>query len=98
MTYRDEFPDLAGDTMPQFPAGFVDESWHNDTKPHWLHAERKLEIWVAPEDRSAREYDAEPRFQVYSVDDEGQFQPDHPIFESEIWDNVEAFLTNEDRL
>ena len=56
--------------------GFQDNSWHNDIDPHWasggfipLESDTKsIEIWIAPENKSKREFPELSRFRVVLSD------------------------------
>lgn len=49
-----EFPDFDQSTLPAIPAGFEDESWHNDACPSFYSEALQLRLWVdyaKPEER-----------------------------------------------
>lgn len=56
--FEREFPGFsaawAADQLPTIPAGFEDQSWHNDTCPSWRHENLGLTLfidWPNPCDR-----------------------------------------------
>lgn len=56
MTYQSEFPDFDPATMPAIPAGFEDESWHNDVCPNFHAAAEGLTVWIDYADPALSEF------------------------------------------
>jgi hypothetical protein len=54
-SWQYEFPDMTD--MPEIPAGFHDESWHNDTCPNFASDDetKALRIWIDYPDQALRE-------------------------------------------
>jgi hypothetical protein len=55
-TYKTEFPDFVLDV--EIPAGFIDNSWHNDAMPNWIRElpdGRMVVLWVDYLDPAKRE-------------------------------------------
>jgi hypothetical protein len=95
MSYREEFPKFDPATMPALPAEWLDNSWHNDTMPHFDHAECPLSIWIDYLDPADREHQEGCRFSVYRLDGDGQFADDGlPVLQTDDWSAV-LTLVNE---
>jgi hypothetical protein len=71
MSYRTEFPDFPPETMPVIPAGFLDQSYHQDLCPNFVNPQIHLVIWVDFADRNVREYVHSHRFTVNCCDEDG---------------------------
>jgi hypothetical protein len=75
MTYQTEFPDFTLDFA--VPAGFVDQSWRNDSCPCWVNDRRRLIFSADYADPAMREIPEGDRFMVMPVTDSnsvyGQF-------------------------
>jgi hypothetical protein len=85
MSFQSEFPDFAPATMPAIPAGWADESWHNDTCPRFLTG-NGFTVFVDYADEALREFDGGARFAV---------QPEascENLLETDDWDAVLAFV------
>jgi len=66
--YQAEFPDYRPEDMPAIPAGWVDQSWHNDACPFFLAAP-DLGVFVDYADPHTRECDEGHRFMVVRMED-----------------------------
>lgn len=91
MTYLTEFSNFASSNMPVIPAGFIDQSWHNDTMPHWEHDALRVSLWIDHEDPKERECDAGFRFALYDIDADGAFVG-NAFFQSDNWPEVERAI------
>jgi hypothetical protein len=89
MTYREEFPDFDPATMPSIPAGWTDQSWHNDTCPSFNTGNGKV-VFVDFADVSLREWNDGKRFNVH-VDPE---VADHNevLLETDDWQQILKFV------
>lgn len=65
MTIATEFPDYDPATLPEIPAGWVDQSWHNDACP--CFETEGLQIYIDYADPSQRDIPDMPRFSVQTV-------------------------------
>jgi hypothetical protein len=61
-----EFPDFVVDF--ELPEGFEDSSWHNDAMTSWIHASKKLHLFVNYADKELQEIGTS-RFCLSRVDD-----------------------------
>ena len=67
--YKTEFPDFKLDVP--IPAGFTDNSWHNDTMPNWIRElpdERMMVLWIDYADPAMRDYPHNVRFVLHLMD------------------------------
>ena len=67
--YKTEFPDFKLDVA--IPAGFVDNSWHNNVMPCWyreLPDERMMVLWIDYADPALRDYPHNVRFVLHLMD------------------------------
>lgn len=67
--YKTEFPDFNLDVP--IPAGFVDNSWHNNVMPCWvreLHDERMAVLWIDYADPALRDHPQNARFVLQVMD------------------------------
>lgn len=67
--YKTEFPDFVLDVA--IPAGFVDNSWHNNVMPCWvreLNDERMVVLWIDYSDPALRDHPQNARFVVHVMD------------------------------
>lgn len=93
-TWRDEFPDMPADAMPEIPEGFVDESWHNDTCPCFWSEARGVRLWVDYPDRERRE---EPTLERFSLMAGEHASPDQiEVLRTENWSDVLKALEQDD--
>ena len=79
MSYQTEFSDFPAADMPAIPAGFTDESWHNDACPRFDNAELGLTLWIDFLNPAERETAGGTRFILCSGDD----KPDSETIESD---------------
>jgi hypothetical protein len=89
MTYREEFPDFDPATMPSIPAGWTDQSWHNDTCPSFYTSNGKV-VFVDFADVSLREWQDGKRFNVKvdpEIADFNEF-----LLETDDWQEVLKFV------
>jgi hypothetical protein len=92
MSISTEFSDYDLSTLPAIPAGWIDESWHNDAMPQW----RCGHLWIQVDyaDPDMRETKGHSRFCVYRYTD-----PADPYGESVIylttddWRSVLVFVS-----
>jgi len=81
--YKTEFPDFKLDVP--IPAGFVDNSWHNNVMPCWyreLPDERMMVLWIDYADPALRDHPHNVRFVLHLMD-------------SSLTDIEESFASNE---
>ena len=88
--YLDSFPEYETSDMPEIPAGFEDQSWHNDVMPSWTHSGAHLILWIAHSDKLKREDADAPRFQLYALDDDHQMTEDPAILSTDDWAEMAA--------
>lgn len=86
--YREAFPDFDPTTMPQIPAGFVDQSWRNDTMPSFRCAAALLTMWIDYADPELREIREGGRFSLMR-DKEDETHPEF-LMESDSLDEIVA--------
>jgi hypothetical protein len=87
------FPDFPIEDMPQFPEGFVDSSWHNDTCPSFTDSVLRVLVYVDYVDVDLRERFNGKRFAVLRLDEEGTIADcTADCFESDDWTDVQAEL------
>ena len=80
--YKTEFPDFKLDVP--IPAGFVDNSWHNNVMPCWIRElsdERMAVLWIDYADPALRDHPQNARFILHVMD-------------SSITDIQESFVSN----
>lgn len=83
---RREFPDYDVSTLPAIPAGFLDESWHNDVCPIFRNPETDLSLMIDYPDPKDREFPEAPRFSV------GRFDTDARPFNSDDFAEILRFI------
>lgn len=91
-TYQTEFPDFVLDV--QIPAGFTDNSWHNDTMPNFIYDFGDctlLKVWIDYADENMREHPGAPRFLV-EYDVEGDSTASGMLLASDNWQEVVDFV------
>jgi hypothetical protein len=86
--YLTEFPDFKDESLPAIPEGFVDQSWKNETCPHW--EKDGIGIWINYSEPSRREISTMSRFII--TDDNFQV-----ILETEDWTQVLQALAQIDQ-
>lgn len=89
MTYQTEFPDFEPSTMPQIPAGWTDQSWHNDSCPSFnTDADAIVYIdYLNPQDREIPEGE---RFVVLT---DPEFTDNtQTVFGADDWNAVLAYI------
>jgi hypothetical protein len=67
--YKTEFPDFKLDVS--IPAGFVDNSWHNNVMPCWVRElpdEKIMVLWIDYADPALRDYPHNVRFVLHLMD------------------------------
>lgn len=89
MTYRTEFPDFDSATMPAIPAGWTDQSWHNDACPSF-NAGNGMVVFIDFADPSLKEFEDTKRFTVHS--DPEVHDSNDVLFETDDWEECLAFL------
>lgn len=90
MRYLDEFPDFDPATMPAIPAGFEDQSWHNDVCPSFWHEANRLRIWIDYANPRDREDETMTRFALVRTDEECTHVAD--IVHSDDWADILAAI------
>lgn len=91
MTYQTEFPDFILDV--EIPAGFDDQSWHNDVCPRFeknLPDGQYLVIWVDYADPEDREYSNCHRFAVDIHDHDATYLD--TLIRSDNWQEILNFI------
>lgn len=90
--WQQEFPDYPVDQFPSpIPAGWVDESWHNNVCPSFIATEadgRALTVWIDYPDPAQREFPDSRRFSVSVHDEDGDDCVN--ALESDDWDGFLA--------
>jgi hypothetical protein len=69
MLYKNEFPDFVLDV--EIPAGFIDNSWHNNAMPCWyreLADNQVVVLWIDYADTALRDHPLNARFVVHLMD------------------------------
>lgn len=69
MSYKTEFPNFALDVP--IPAGFVDNSWHNNAMPCWVRElpdEKIMVLWIDYADPALRDHPNNARFVLHVTD------------------------------
>ena len=67
--YKTEFPDFKLDV--EIPAGFVDNSWHNNVMPCWVRElpdEKMMVLWIDYADPALRDHPQNARFVLHVTD------------------------------
>ena len=67
--YKTEFPDFKLDVP--IPAGFIDNSWHNNVMPCWIRElsdERMAVLWIDYADPALRDHPQNARFVLQVMD------------------------------
>lgn len=91
MTYRTEFPDFRPEDMPAIPAGWSDQSWHNDACPFFL-ATPSLGVFVNFADPMEREFSDCPRFLVVPMEDGLHPMDSDTLLQTDDWSEVLAYV------
>ncbi len=86
MTYREEFPDYDPATMPEIPARWIDQSWHNDAAPIFL-TPSGLSVLVDYADPVEHETRGK-RFIAFNP------SSNRTLFEADDWSEMVAFVMN----
>ncbi len=97
MSYKTEFPDFVLDVT--IPAGFEDNSYHNDVCPRFekqLPDGNYLVIWVDFANPSEREYLNCHRFAVDLHDQDFIYLK--TLVRSDYWENILDFITHAERV
>jgi hypothetical protein len=89
MTYRAEFPDFDPATLPAIPAGWTDQSWHNDACPSF-NAGNGMVVFIDFADASLKEFEDTKRFTVHA--DPEIHDSNDVLFETDEWNECLAFL------
>ena len=90
-SFKVEFPDYPAGDLPTLPAGFVDQSWHNDACPSFVNEALKVQLYIDYLDPAMRECGpAINRFNISTTDDDYT----HDVFSSNDWDEVLAFIAS----
>lgn len=69
MNYAEEFPEFTLDV--EIPAGFTDNSWHNNAMPCWVRElpdQHMLVLWIDYEDMIVRDFQHNNRFFLHVTD------------------------------
>lgn len=69
MIYKTEFPGFKLDVP--IPAGFTDNSWHNNAMPCWVRElpdDRMMVLWIDYADASLRDHPNNARFVLHVTD------------------------------
>jgi hypothetical protein len=71
--FQTEFPDFpASDWPTEIPAGFIDNSWHNDSAPSLISEELGLRIWIDYSNPELREIPGGTRFLLQPSENEDE--------------------------
>ncbi len=87
MTFRETFPDYDPASMPPIPAGWIDQSWHNDACP--CFATGVCDVFIDFADPAMRETQGK-RFIAFDPGDGSN----RTLFETDDWSEMVAFVTN----
>jgi hypothetical protein len=90
--YKTEFPDFKLDVP--IPAGFTDNSWHNDTMPNWIRElpdGQMILLWIDYADPAMRDHPKNARFVLHVMD--STLTDVHDSFVSNDYDAVLQQLT-----
>lgn len=82
MTFRTEFPDFDPATLPAIPAGWTDQSWHNDACPCFNAGNGKV-VFIDYADPTLREWPEGKRFTVQG--DPEMVDHNDVLFETDDW-------------
>lgn len=86
---QDEFPDFDLATLPDIPAGWEEDSWHNDACPSFTAHDGKLKIYVDYADPMQSEFPERAfRYSIASYNEAGDILQH---LESNDWPAVVAF-------
>lgn len=85
--YKNIFNDYDS-TLPKL-AGFIDDSWHNDSCPSMYNQEKYLKLFVDYESPALRAYEL-PRFNLYLEQNNGDAMVH--LLSTESIEELEAFL------
>ena len=91
--YKTEFPDFKLDVI--IPAGFIDNSWHNNQMPCWIRElsdERMAVLWIDYADPALRDHPQNARFILHVTDN--TLTDVHESFITADYDEVLMRLTN----
>lgn len=88
-----EFPDFDLSSLPEVPAAWSDESWHNDACPCFLvgtfkhdgNDERKVYAYIDYAEPQEREIPESPRFNLHAIALDGNTQH---LIDSDDWQAV----------
>lgn len=89
-TYQTQFPDYAAADMPDMPASWVDQSWHNDMCPSFVPC-AGLSVWVDYANPDMRQIPEGPRFVVIYTDVDGAYTGD--ALATDDWGAVREFVS-----
>lgn len=91
--YKTEFPDFKLDVT--IPAGFIDNSWHNNQMPCWIRElsdYRMMVLWIDYADPDLRDHPQNARFVLQVTDN--TMTDVHENFASDNYDDVLDFLSD----
>lgn len=86
--YKTEFPDFKLNVT--IPAGFIDNSWHNNQMPCWIRKlsdDRMMVLWIDYADPGLRDHPLNARFVLHMTDSSMT-----DVFEHSAFDNYEDVL------
>jgi hypothetical protein len=89
MTFQTEFTDFPAETLPPIPAGWTDQSWHNDTCP-CFNAGNGNVVFIDYADTDLREWPESKRFTVQG--DPEIVDHNDVLLETDDWSEVLAFI------
>jgi hypothetical protein len=95
MSYQTEFPNFPVADLPAIPAGWQDESWHNDACPFFL-ANPSLGVWVDYADPQQSDFgdEREARFMVVPMEDGQHPDSAEALLVTDDWDALLAFVAS----
>lgn len=91
MTFTTEFPDFPPEAMPAIPAGWKDQSWHNDACPCFNTGKGTL-VYVDYADAETREFPDCERFTV--IADPEVHNHNETLFSSDDWAAILAHVND----
>ena len=92
MTFKTEFPDFPAADMPAIPAGWTDQSWHNDACPSF-NTGSGMVVFIDFADPTLKEFEDTKRFTVHS--DPEKADSNDVLFETDDWAEVLAFIATD---